>query len=90
MKTTSKIRTTSKMKTNSKMKMTSKIKTTSKMKMKSKLTKSPNFYQLSKPEIEFDMMKEMYAALGIHMFRLLRQRQLNHKGRRLWDSEPHC
>ena len=23
-------------------------------------------YQLSKPEIEFDVMKEMYAALGMH------------------------
>ena len=31
-----------------------------------------NQKKLSKPEIEFDMMKEMYAALGIghaHMFR---------------------
>ena len=31
-----------------------------------KLTQNGKCYQLSKPEIEFTMIKEMYAALGIH------------------------
>ena len=31
-----------------------------------KLTQNRKCYQLCKPEIEFTLMKEMYAALGMH------------------------
>ena len=34
-----------------------------------KLTQNRKYYQLSnKPEIEFDVMKEMYPALGMHTY----------------------
>ena len=60
-------KTTSKMKMTSNMKITSKMRTISKMKMTgtANLTQEWICYQLSKPEIEFDAMKEMYAALGM-------------------------
>ena len=45
------------MKTASKMKMISKMKTAT-----AKLTPNQKSYQLSKPQIEFDVMEEMYAA----------------------------
>ena len=53
-------------------------------------------YQLSnKPEIEFDMMKEMYAALGMHNAHMLRKDDFLDKDNLTimnggWDSEPHC
>ena len=33
-----------------------------------KLTQNRKCYQLYKPEIEFNVIKEMYAALGMHTF----------------------
>ena len=45
------------------MKMTSKMKTTSKVKMTSKMRKNPKCYQLSKPEIEFDLIKEIQVII---------------------------
>ena len=82
MKTTWKMKMTSKIKMTQKMNMASTIKKTStretcnivggiiyylqKMLMTPPKPEMPSAVQLSKPEIEFDVMKEMYAALGMH------------------------
>ena len=46
------------------------------------LTLNRKSYQLSKPEIEFHMMEEMYAALCMCTRKddIFRQRRLNHSG----------
>ena len=67
MKTTSKKKTTSKAKTTLKMK--TKPRTLPEKKVEDSLTgtatlpQSRKFYQLFKPEIDFDVMKQMYTAL---------------------------
>ena len=45
------------------------------------LLQNQKCYQQSKPEIEFDVMKEIFTALGMHTCsekQLFRQGQLNH------------
>ena len=50
---------------------------------------------MSKPEREFNVVKEMYAALSIHVQKrqLFRKRRLKHNGLGegyLWDLDPQC
>ena len=59
-----------------------KIFTTLTLAATAQLTPNRKSYQLSEPEIEINVMEDMYAAL--HMYRkddILRQRRLNHSGR---------
>ena len=59
--------------------------------VKAQLTANRKSYQLSKPEIEFHVMEEIYAVLTIthvHMCRkddIFRQRRLNHSG--MWECD---
>ena len=62
---TSKIKTTSKMKTKSKNYL-KKLLMTPHLDRHNYAAPKPKCFQLSKPEIEFDVMKEMYAALSLH------------------------
>ena len=51
------------------------------LKATAQLTPNQKFYQLSKPEIEFHVMEEMYAALCMcKKDDICWQRQLNHSG----------
>ena len=69
MKTTSKIKTTLKMRTFSKMKTTQRTRPQQHYLKKLLMTPQLDRHSETKPEIEFAVIKEMYAALlGMHTF----------------------